>query len=93
MANEMVDGRRHGIDVAGRAGHRLGQHPPLRIEHAGGKITAFPNDRAERRSKQRGCLFLDHSRQAMPHDLKANGVPLGHAITHAPSPFRFSRTR
>ena len=51
MRDEVLDRFRHRVDVAGRAGHRLRQHPSLEVEHAGREVAAFAHDRAERRAR------------------------------------------
>src|SRR5260370_21529517 len=55
--------------MTGRAGHRLRQHPPVRIEHAGGELGGFPHDGGKRRPLQGLGLLLNHRDQAAPHDL------------------------
>jgi hypothetical protein len=71
---EMLDRVRHGVDVAGRAGHRLRQHAALTVEHAGREIACLAHRGAERGAHQGLRLLLDHRDQAAPHDL---GVNLG----------------
>ena len=74
MADEMPDGFRHRVDVAGRPGLGLRKHPPIGVEDAGGKVAAFPHDRAERCPDQGLRLFLDHGNESIPHDLHANCI-------------------
>ena len=72
MRDEMLHRLGHGIDVTGRTGHRLRQHPSLRIEYAGREIAALAHDRAEGRAQQNLRLLLDHGDQPVPHDLQIN---------------------
>ena len=74
MSDEMLHRLGHGIDVARRSGHRLRQHPSLRIEYAGREIAAFAHDRAESRAQQNLRLLLDHGNQPVPHDLQIDEV-------------------
>src|ERR1043166_4403335 len=71
---EMLDRVGHGIDVAGRAGHRLREHAALGIEHAGREVARLAHRGAESGAHQGLRLLLDHRDQAAPHDL---GVNLG----------------
>jgi hypothetical protein len=66
---EVTAGLGHGVDVARRAGYRLGQHAAVEVEDAGGDIAAFTHDGAEARAHQCLGLFLDDGEQAVPHDL------------------------
>src|SRR5262249_39095307 len=84
---EMLHRFRHRIDVTGRAGHGLRQHPPLEVEHAGGQIAAFAHDRAEGRPQQDLRLLLDHRNQPVPHDLKIDQARAT-CITHGYAAFR-----
>ena len=74
MADEVLHGLGHGIDVARRARHRLGEHPALEVEDARGQVSAFAHDRAERGPQQRLRLFFHHRDQAVPHHLPGNDV-------------------
>ncbi len=74
LVEEEADTRRHRVDMAGRAGHGLGEHASSCVEHARGKIARFANRRRERRAHQRLCLFLDDGEQAVPHDLQVDAV-------------------
>ena len=85
MADEMLHGLGHGIDMARRARHRLGQHPALQVEHAGREVAAFAHDGAERRSQQRLRLLLDDRDQAVPHHLPGNDIE-SVAVCHVPVP-------
>jgi hypothetical protein len=58
--------------MAGGAGHRLGQHPALQVEHPGREIAAFAHDRREGGAHQHLGLLLHHGDQAVPHDLPMN---------------------
>ena len=73
---EVLHGDGHRVDVAGRAGDRLGQHPALGVEDAGGEIARLAHGGAEGGAQQGLRLLLDHRDQAVPHDL---GLDLGEA--------------
>ena len=90
----MADRGGHGVYVAGRAGHRLGDHAALGVIDAGREVAGFAGDGAEGRAQQRLRLFLDDGDQAVPHDLGADGAR-GHRLDHWPvtvlAPARCSR--
>jgi hypothetical protein len=81
MADEMLHRFGHRVDVAGRSCDRLSKHPSLGIEHAGGKVAAFPHDRAESGPYQGLCLFFDDRDKTVPHDLHTNRIE-GIVIAH-----------
>ena len=66
---EMLDRRRHRIDVAGGAGDRLRQHVAVAVEHTGREVARLAHRRRERGAHQGLRLFLDHGDQPRPHDL------------------------
>ena len=55
--------------MARRAGHGLGQHAPLQIKDAGGKIARFAHRGAEGSADHGLRLFFDYRDQAIPLDL------------------------
>ena len=63
---------RHGIHMARRAGYGLGQHAPLQVKDAGGKITRFAHRGAEGSADHGLRLFFHHRDQAIPLDLALN---------------------
>ena len=65
----MADGFGHGVDVAGRAGHRLRQHLAVAVEDAGRQVARFAHAGAEGGAHQRQRLLLDDRDQPVPHDL------------------------
>ena len=67
---EMLDRGGHRIDVAGGAGHRLGQHGSVAVEDAGREVAGLAHRGRERGAHQGLRLFLDHGDQARPHDLQ-----------------------
>ena len=69
VTDEVLDRLRHRIDVAGRAGDGLREHPPLAVEDAGGKVAGFAHDRREGGAQQRLALLLDDRDEPVPHDL------------------------
>ena len=84
---EIADRLGHRIDMAGCAGHRLGDHPPARVENAGGKVAGFAHRLAEGRLDQAARLLLDDGRQAVPQHRIADagqgvvGGPVGHGCS------------
>jgi hypothetical protein len=74
MGDEVLHRFRHRVHVAGRAGHRLGEHAPVEIEDAGGEVARLAHDRREGRAHQRLRLLLDDRDQAVPHDLQPDLV-------------------
>ncbi len=74
LAHEVLDRLRHGVDVAGRAGHRLGEHPAFEVEDARRQIAALAHDRAEGRAQESQSLLFDDGKQPTPHDLQADLV-------------------
>ena len=72
----------HGVDVAGGAGHRLGQHAALQVEDAGGEIARLAHRGGEGGADHHLRLFLHHRDEAVPLDLALDffeGVAVGHA--------------
>ena len=69
---EVADRFCHGIHMARRAGHGLGQHAALQVKDAGGKITRFAHRGAEGSADHGLRLFFDHRNQAIPLDLALN---------------------
>ena len=59
----------HGVDVAGRAGHRLREHAPPGVVDARRQVARLARDGAERGLEQHVGLLLDHRDQAVPEDL------------------------
>ncbi len=83
---EMLDRIGHRVDVAGRAGDRLGQHAALGVEDAGREIAGLAHRGRERRPHEGLRLLLDDGNEARPHDLhvdlREGGIRLvdhGHA--------------
>ena len=78
----------HGVDVARRAGHRLGEHPALGVEDAGGEVARLAHGGAEGGAQQRLRLLLHHRDQAVPHDLRLDlrEPGIGRAVHQASSP-------
>ena len=65
----MPDAFRHGIDVAGGAGDRLGHHAAMQVEDAGGQVAGLAHRGGEGGADHGLRLLLDHRDQAVPHDL------------------------
>jgi hypothetical protein len=83
---EVLDRVRHRVDVARRAGDRLGQHAALGVEDAGREVAGLPHRGREGGAHQRLGLLLDDGDEARPHDLhvdlRKGGIRLvdhGHA--------------
>ena len=66
---EMLDRRRHRVDVAGCAGDRLRQHVAVTIEHPGREVARLAHRRREGRAHQGLRLLFDDRDQPAPHDL------------------------
>ena len=85
---EVLHRNGHRVDVAGRAGDRLGEHPALGVEDAGGEVARLAHGGAEGGAQKRLRLLLHHRDQAVPHDLRLDlcepGV--GRAVHQASSP-------
>ena len=77
LVEDVDDGHGEAVDVTGRAGHGLGDHPAPPVEHAVGEVTGLTHDRAERRSLKRFGLFVDGGDQALPEDLELDRVERG----------------
>ena len=69
VVDEMADRFGHGVDMAGRAGDRLGQHAAFAVEHPGGQIARLAHAGRKGGAHQGAGLFLDHRDQPVPHDL------------------------
>ena len=69
---EVPDRARHRIDMPRRAGDRLGEHPPLGVEHPRRQIARLAGRGGESGPDERLGLFLDHRDQAVPHQLQAD---------------------
>ena len=79
--DEMADRERHRVDMAGRAGHRLGKHPPGEVEDARRYVAGLARRGRKRRPHQRLRLLLHHRKQPVPHHLMAHGIECsGHAV-------------
>src|SRR6516225_10957039 len=66
---EMLDRSRHRIDVARRAGDRLGQHIAVAVEHPGREVPGLAYRRRKRCAHQGLRLLLDNRDEPAPHDL------------------------
>src|SRR5690606_11575600 len=65
---------RHRIDVTGRPGHGLGDHPAAPVEHAGCQVGSIPHDRCEGRAHQRRRLIAGRGDQPRPEDIESDLV-------------------
>ena len=85
---EVLHRNGHRVDVAGRAGDRLGEHPALGVEDAGGEVACLAHGGAEGGAQKRLRLLLHHRDQAVPHDLRLDLCEpgLGRAVHQASSP-------
>ncbi len=72
IADEVTDGFRHGVDMAGRTGDRLGDHQAAAIEDAGGQVARFTYAGRESRADEGDGLLFDDGDQPVPHDLHVN---------------------
>ena len=73
MLEKVGHRRRHGVHMAGRSRHRLGDHVAVAVIDARGQIASLARDGAKGDAEQGLGLFLDHGNQAVPHDLGADG--------------------
>ena len=69
-------GRRPGerVDVAGRAGDGLGDHPAAPVEHRVGEVAGLAHDGRERGPLQRPGLLVDRGDQALPQHLELDRI-------------------
>ncbi len=74
FVEEMRNGRGHGVYVAGRSGHRLGDHVALCIINTSREVTCFACDGAKGGAEEGLCLFFDHCDQTIPHHLGFDGL-------------------
>ena len=74
LVEDRAHGHRQRVDVAGRAGDRLGDHPAAPVEHGVGEVAGLAHDRAERRPLQGLGLLVDGGDQALPEDLQLDRV-------------------
>ena len=72
---------RHGVHMAGCAGHGLGDHAALAVEDACGQVASFSHRCAERGADQGHGLFFEDRDKPVPHDLKVDFL-----LAHAASP-------
>ena len=72
---------RHRVDVAGRSGDGLGDHPPPAVEHARGQVPRLAHDGRERRAHERGGLLVDGGDQPAPQDVEGDLLHVG-ALLH-----------
>ena len=80
--DEMAHRFRHGIHMARRAGHGLGQHIALEIEDSRREVAGLAHDGAEGRAQQSLGLLLDHGEQPVPHDLAPDGGKAAGCVGH-----------
>src|SRR3989441_11575315 len=71
---EVLHRERHGVDVPGRACHRLGDHEAATVEDAGREVARLAHDRGEGRSLERRGLLIDDADEALPADLEGDRV-------------------
>src|SRR5213593_2870804 len=71
---EVLHRERHGVDVAGGARHRLGDHEAAAVEDASREIARLAHDRGEGRPLERRSLLVDDADEAVPADLEGNRV-------------------
>ena len=74
----LVEDRRRGagerVDVAGRAGDGLGDHPAAAVEHGVGEVAGLAHDRRERGALQRPGLLVDRGDEALPQHLELDRI-------------------
>ncbi len=84
--HEVAHAGGHRVDVAGRAGERLGHHVRVAVEHAAGEVLRLAHDRREGGAHQRHLLLVDDRQQPVPEHLEAQDVH------HATVTTRFQRS-
>ena len=73
-SNEVLAGRPHRVDVAGRASHGVGDQAPALIEYGDRHVARFADYRTERRSAKRARLLVSDTDQMIPENAKKNVV-------------------
>ena len=71
---ELAHRRRHGVDVPGGPGDRLGEHCTARVEYARREVAGLPYYRGEGGAHQRLRLFLHDGQQPVPDQLDADRI-------------------
>src|SRR5213594_3362134 len=71
---EVLHRERHGVDVPGRARHRLGDHEAATVEDTRREVARLAHDRGEGRPLERRGLLIDDADEAVPADLEGNRV-------------------
>ena len=79
--DEVADGFRHGVHVAGRARHGLRQHVAIGVEHASRQIARLAHGGREGRPDQCDGLFFDHRYEPVPHDLELHRRGESHRVS------------
>ena len=74
LQQDIAARRRQAVDVPGGAGHGLGDHAALGVEHAVREIAGLAYDRAEGDALQGACLFADDADQVAPQDFELDAV-------------------
>src|SRR5262249_39141793 len=67
---KMADRSGHRIDVTGRAGDGLGEHPAFEIKHTGRDVAGLSRGSAEGGAHESLRLLFHDGEQAVPHDLQ-----------------------
>ena len=81
VVDEVGHCSRHRVDMAGCAGHGLGDHAALAVEDACGQVASFSHRCAERGADQGHGLFFEDRDKPVPHNLKVDFL-----LAHAASP-------
>ena len=76
---KVANGSCHGVHMARRSRHGLGDHMAIDIVNASAEVACFARDGSECRAQQRLRLFLNNGDQSVPHHLGANGIKGGFA--------------
>ena len=72
--NEMRAGGGQRVDMAGRAGHGLGDHPAFAVQQGAGEIACFAHHGAESDALQGAGLFAGRADQVAPEDFELDTV-------------------
>ena len=72
--NEMRTRGGQRVDMAGRAGHGLGDHAAFAVQQGAGEIACFPHHGAESDALQGAGLFAGRADQVAPEDFELNTI-------------------
>ena len=71
---EMTHAGGHGVDVAGSAGERLGDHVAAGVEDPAGQVLGLADHRREGGAHERDLLLVDDRKQPVPEHFQSEDV-------------------